>query len=960
MLCGLDPAGAQTQGVPSSIPQLNDLLQRQGISPTGDTTQQQPYSEAERTLRPNLPAAYRLPQSALEKAYSKRAGADLRQFGYEAFGRPNEVTVRQSGALSDGYILGPGDQVIVDLRGQENQSYRVSVNRDGTVVLPRLKPILAAGRRFGEFRDDLQKRVAETFIETQAFITIGTVRQVGVFVAGEVNAPGAITVNALNSPIDALLLAGGIKKSGSLRGIVIERAGERIPVDLYGVLAGLRTPLESSLADGDKIIVPPVGETVAIVGEVGRPGIYELAPGAGAIGTQALVQLAGNYLVGGAKRLSVLRVHADGTEVFEPVGAAGATSVRRSEILYVLASANVARGRVALEGQVRIPGTYDLARAPNLRALLPSADSFEEDPFVLFAVVSRKDPATLARTLIPFAPIQVIRGQADLPLQDDDVVRIFSGKEVRELVAMLSYEQTQRETTSQDLRVLRSGRPQNQQGQGQPQQGGTANQTQQLNQTLPQGTVGAALSGQSSQLGQIGIQQQQVQQVQQAQQQQAGPAYGYPGQGAYPDGQSLPQYGPDGRPLSPNSPQTYPQKYPYQSPYGQPADDTLQPEDGFQIEDGSFIRIPRAGTQPRRKELTSRMLIVDLRDPKVRNKLATYRTSVLGAVELPGDYLVAPGVGLDAVVGAVGGLTISADLTGVEITSTSYEASAGVARTSRTSFNLAQEQLERIKVQPGDVVRIRELFSERDGGQVVVRGQVRFPGKFDLLRGERLSSVLARAGGLTEIAYPNGAIFTRRSTARAEEDGYRRAAQELERSFTVIVADTQNISPQGVQFIRDTIDRLQTAEGVGRVSVEADPARLAARPERDTILEPDDFIFIPRRPNSVSVTGEVLSAGSYLFSSGRSGSYYIRLAGGYAPAADRGRAFVLMPDGTARPLRGSMFSFGGADIVPGSTVIVPRDLRPFRFRQLALDLTQIVSQLAVSAASIAVISNNNN
>jgi protein involved in polysaccharide export with SLBB domain len=392
-------------------------------------------------------------------------------------------------------------------------------------------------------------------------------------------------------------------------------------------------------------------------------------------------------------------------------------------------------------------------------------------------------------------------------------------------------------------------------------------------------------------------------------------------------------------------------------PYpGQPGE--VQPEDAFQIEDGSWIRVPRAGTPAKRKELTSRTLIVDLRDPAVRNRLASFRTSVLGAIQLPGDYLVAPGVGLDAVVGAVGGLTIQADLTGVEITSTIYDAAAGLAKTSRTSFNLAQDQLERIKVQPGDVVRVRELFSERDSGQVIVRGQVRFPGKFDLLRGERLSSVLARAGGLTDIAYPYGAVFTRRSAARAEEDGYRRAAQELERQFTVLVSDTQNISPQGVQFIRDTIERLQSAEGVGRVSVESDPARLAARPERDTILEPDDFIFIPRRPNSVSVTGEVLSAGSYMFATGRSGSHYVKLAGGYAPASDRGRTFVLMPDGTARPLHGSILSFGGAEIVPGATVIVPRDLRPFQFRQLALDLTQIISQLAVSAASIAVISRN--
>jgi protein involved in polysaccharide export with SLBB domain len=935
-------AYGQTQSIPNASTTIGDLLQQRSQGQQIDTTPP-PEQGQPKILKPNFPAAYRIPPGPLEKVYSKRAGTDLRQFGYESFGRPSEVTQRQTGALQDTYLLGPGDQIVVDIRGQESQSYRVSVNRDGTVILPRLKPVLAGGRRLGEFRADLEQRIAEAFVATQAFITVGAVRQLSVFVAGEVNAPGSITVNALNSPIDALLLAGGIKKSGSLRNIIIERGSERIPFDLYGVLAGISVPLEASLADGDKIIVPPTGPTVAIVGEVARPGIFELAPTASAIGAQALIELAGGHLVGGAKRLTVLRVHPDGTEAFEPGATQSGTSLHKSEILFVLPAANVARGRLALEGQVRIPGSYDLSRTPTLRALLASPDALEEDPFVLFAVISRKDPVTLSRTLIPFAPIQIVRGQFDLDLQDDDVVRIFSAREIRDLVSDLSIEQANRDLSNQDLRTLRSVRLRSQQP-GQPQTGGTTQPgTASPNQQLPQGTVGAALAGQVSQIGQVGIQQQQ----QQRQQQSAGEQV-YPG---YAPGQQI--QGGESQPLQPG--QTAPQGV--QLPY--PQDGDLAPEDRLiPLEEGAYPDRMRVPAYPQRRELTSRTLMVDLRDPTVRNKLADYRTSVIGAIELPGEYLIAPGVGLDAVIGAVGGLTIAADLTGVEITSTAYDSTAGVAKTSRTSFNLARDQLERITIQPGDVVRIRELFSERDGGQIIVRGQVRFPGKFDLLRGERLSSVLARAGGFTEIAYPYGAVFTRRSAARAEEDGYRRAAQELERQFTVLVAD-QNVSPQGIQFIRDTIYRLQEAEGVGRVSVEADTAKLAARPERDTILEPDDFLFIPRRPNAVSVTGEVLSAGSYLFASGSGGAHYINLAGGFGPAADRGRTFVLMPDGTARPLFSSIFSFSPSSVVPGATVIVPRDLKPFKFRQLALDLSQIFSQLAVSAASIAVISRSN-
>lgn len=939
VLFAADAARSQTQGpivIPDNVRQQIQQMQQGGD--LGTSTYQEPQQAT--VLKPNLPGAYLIPPGPLEQSYSKRAGVDLREFGYESFGRPSSISVRQTGALQDSYVLGTGDQVIVDVRGQESQTYRTTVNRDGNVILPRVQPIPAAGRRFGDFKRDVEQRVGEAFVATQAYVSIGNVRQIAVFVAGEVNAPGSITLNALNSPIDALLLAGGIKKSGSLRSIVIQRGDKRIPVDLYGVLAGLKVPMEANLADGDKIIVPPIGRTIAIVGEVARPGIYELGAGSAAIGTRQLVDLAGGYLVGGAKRLSVLRVRPDGSEAFEPGGTEASTSVHASEVLFVLASTNVARGRVALEGQVRIPGTYDLTRTSSLHALLTSGDVLEEDPFVLFAVISRKDPSSLARTLIPFAPIQVIRGEVNIDLKDDDVVRIFSTKEIRQLIDRLAAERVSTDLGNQDLRALRSARPQQQNDQ----QGQTANQPAES-----QGTVGAALAGQTQQLGQIGTSQQ----------------YQYQNQNQYPYQQlQQPQYQqmPDG------TIRQIPAQ-PYLGPYQQPAGATNdQGQSDTFTDDGSNLLQPvQQGIYPgmvrqtpaKNKELTSRNLIVDLRNPAVRNQLSNFRASILGAVQVPGDYLVAPGIGLDSVVSAVGGMTTTADLTSIEITTTAFDNAAGMAKTSRTKFNVGKDALGKIKVHPGDVVRFRELFSDQDGGQVIVRGQVRFPGRFDILRGERLSSVLARAGGITEIGYPYGAVFTRRSAARAEEDGYRRAAQELERQFTVIVADTQNVSPQGIQFIRDTIDRLQTAEGVGRISVEADPVKLAARHERDTILEPDDFLFLPRRPNSVSVTGEVLSAGSYLFSSGRGGRYYIDLAGGYGQAADRGRTFVLMPDGTAQPLSGSLFSFGSAEVVPGATVIVPRNLRPFRFRNFVIDFSQVLSQLAVSAASIAVVSRTN-
>jgi protein involved in polysaccharide export with SLBB domain len=112
------------------------------------------------------------------------------QFGYDQLGVGRQITVPETGAVADDYIMGPGDEVVVSLRGQENSDVRTSVDRNGRVILPRLAPIPAAGRSFGSFRQDVDAAVRRAYIASTASVSIGRVRQISVLVSGEVNAPG--------------------------------------------------------------------------------------------------------------------------------------------------------------------------------------------------------------------------------------------------------------------------------------------------------------------------------------------------------------------------------------------------------------------------------------------------------------------------------------------------------------------------------------------------------------------------------------------------------------------------------------------------------------------------------------------------------------------------------------------------------------------------------------------------
>ena len=307
------------------------------------------------TMVPGMPPMGNAPMAAvpatppvlsrLERIMSERAGTNLTQYGYSVFGSARSVTIPQTGAMQDDYVLGPGDEIVVSLRGQENGDIRAYVNRDGQVVLPRLSPISASGRSLGSFRQDLGSAVQRAYVATSASVSVGRIRQISVLVSGEVNNPGQRSITGLSSVVDAIFLSGGIKKSGSLRDIRVIRGSSQHSVDLYSVLTEGGGSRNLRLADGDRIVIPLLGKTVAVTGLVRQPAIYELPARQSQLSVTSLLNLAGGQEVRGAYRLSVLRIQADGRTNLATVN--DSDQVRDSEILFVQLSADQAAGFAA-------------------------------------------------------------------------------------------------------------------------------------------------------------------------------------------------------------------------------------------------------------------------------------------------------------------------------------------------------------------------------------------------------------------------------------------------------------------------------------------------------------------------------------------------------------------------------------------------------------------------------------
>ncbi|HTK83677.1 MAG TPA: capsule biosynthesis GfcC family protein, partial [Patescibacteria group bacterium] len=164
--------------------------------------------------------------------------------------------------------------------------------------------------------------------------------------------------------------------------------------------------------------------------------------------------------------------------------------------------------------------------------------------------------------------------------------------------------------------------------------------------------------------------------------------------------------------------------------------------------------------------------------------------------------------------------------------------------------------------------------------------------------------------------------------------------------------DGEGVADGKIGAVQELINELKDAKPVGRITVQADPGVLAAHSDQDILLEAGDRIVIPRRPLTVRVTGEVQSPASLAFRNDKDASEYIKEAGGFTYNADDDRAFVVYPDGSAQPLHVSMWNQSMTMVPPGSTIVVPRDPKPFDFIQTARDVSQILSNLAITGIFI--------
>ncbi|MCP3953450.1 MAG: ATPase [Desulfobacterales bacterium] len=716
----------------------------------------------------------------------------IEPFGYDLFkGTPTTFAPATDIPVPADYVLGPGDTIILQLFGKENARYSLVVTRDGTVQIPKIGPVSAAGLQFSELRNQWKGYISRKMIGVRASITMGPLRSIRVFILGEADRPGSYTVSALSTMTNALFVSGGIKPIGSLRRIQLKRGGQLVTeLDLYDLLLQGDTSNDIRLQPGDVIFVPPIGRTAGVAGAVRRSALYELK-NEKSVGD--LITIAGGLLPTALKDNAQLeRISTVGDRVVIDVDLAGAggraLSLTDGDVLQVRSVLDRLEGAVKLSGHVERPGSYQWRKGMRLSDLIPRVADLKPRPDLNYVLVKRELPPE-RRIVVHSARLgQALNNresEENILLQARDEVVVFSMTDDRVDLISPIIEQLRLQARSGD----------------------------------PEQVVG--LGGQVA----------------------------------------------------------FPGEYPL--------------EKGMTVND-----LLRAGGSLNQQayRLEAELIRYQVIENKVRE---THRLPLDLAAIIKGD---------------------------------------------------ATQDRE---LRPFDTINVKQVAEWWDREVVEINGEVMFPGRYVVERGETLNELIERVGGFTDRAFLEGAVLVREELRAKEQEQLDRLRDRLKGDLASISLAQMQEDPkkqEAVAMAQGLVTQLEATQAVGRLVIDLEG--IVNGVKTDIVLQDKDRIFIPDKPQEVTVLGEVNYPTSHVFDKILSRDDYINHSGGVTYKADKKRVYVVKANGQVMsPKANAWFGHSPQDINVGDTIVVPLDADRIRPLHLWTSVAQIVYQSALAVAA---------
>lgn len=359
-----------------------------------------------------------------DKAEAKTAG-ERRVFGHDIFrSKLLSFEPNSSVAVAPTYVLGPGDEVIIDVFGASQVTNKLKVAPDGSINIPRIGPVNVSGLTVDRAQSQIHAAMGKHYQNASIKLSVGQTRTMSINVMGEVKVPGTYTLSAFATVFHALYMAGGINDVGTLREVKVVRNGRVISViDVYDYIMSGKLTGNIRLNDNDVIIVGSYQNLVNISGNVKRPMWYEMKKDES---LRSLLDFCSGF-TGNAytKNIKVTRSAGDKMSVYS-VDEFNFTSFRLCDEDQVFVQGNEKRysNLVSVNGAVKRPGEYELDAAKTLKGLLELAGGLDDNAMTTRAVILRMNENRTLKTITVNLKGIVNGTEPDVALKNEDVLRI--------------------------------------------------------------------------------------------------------------------------------------------------------------------------------------------------------------------------------------------------------------------------------------------------------------------------------------------------------------------------------------------------------------------------------------------------------------------------------------------------------------------------------------------------------
>ena len=372
----------------------------------------------------------------------EKDSASISLFGYDFFSNSKvSFTPSVNIAVPKNYQIGPGDEIMIDLWGASEITYKATVNNSGSIKINGIGFVFINGFTLENASKKIISKLktkhagisadSNSYNKINTNITVSKIRTVQVNIIGEVKTPGTYALNSLSTVLNALYVAGGPTKMGTFREVQLVRANKVVAtLDIYQYMLSGTQEGNLKLQDQDVLLVKPYKNLVSVEGAVKRAGIYELKDG------QTLAELAeyfgGFTPIAYTNLLTVERLNGTQKEIREVAFTKAKDFIMQGgDKLVVQEILDRYENKITIQGEVYRPGSFELFEKMTLKTLIEKAEGITPEAFLLRGLLVRTFDDTNKEN-IAFSVSEILNGSSTIVLQARDQVRIFNKEELRE------------------------------------------------------------------------------------------------------------------------------------------------------------------------------------------------------------------------------------------------------------------------------------------------------------------------------------------------------------------------------------------------------------------------------------------------------------------------------------------------------------------------------------------------